>query len=312
MLSRHAEALFWLGRYSERASDITRMLEVAYNSQLERPTQAADEVWRDLLRALYLEEAFRERYGAEVTSELVNQFLVFDLENPASIYRSIREARNNVMTVRDLIPSELLEAINRLHTDLASAGWEHLVERPHAMYESLGMQSRMISGAVTESMSRNDEYRFLMLGRLLERAEMTCRMIDVNRSNSDVSSWMTVLRSVSGFHAFIRRYGPLAGGNEVIGFLLQEPTFPFSVRHCLRNAMDQLDNIGRSGAWGSPLALGRVSSLLEYADLGPTGSLVLGEFVGSIEEGIRTVGEKLHQDLFQSGGDPALYSFATI
>lgn len=312
MLSRHAEALFWLGRYSERASDITRMLEVAYNTQLERPTGAADQVWRDLLRALYLEESFRDQYGDEVTSEAVNRFLVFDLENPASIYRSVRESRTNVMTVRDLIPSELLEAVNRLHTDLASAGWEHMVERPHAMYESLGMQSRMIAGAITESMSRNDEYRFLTLGRLLERAEMTCRMIDVNRTNSDVSSWMTVLRSVSGFHAFIRRYGPLAGGDQVIGFLLQEPTFPFSVRHCLRNAMDQLENIGRSGVWGSPLALGRVSSLLEYADFGPNGSLVLGDFVGSIEEGIRTVGEKLHGDLFQSGGDPALYSFATI
>ena len=138
MLSRHAEGLFWLGRYIERAGDTTRMLDVAYNTQLEQMASAQEQVWRDLLRVLYLEEAFEERYGHDVTTVAMNRFLVFDLENPASVAASVREARGNVMNVRDAVPNELLEAVNRLHTRLAGGSLSGYVANPHQMYESVG------------------------------------------------------------------------------------------------------------------------------------------------------------------------------
>ena len=312
MLSRHAEGLFWLGRYIERAADTTRMLDVAYNTQLERTASGQEQVWRDLLRVLYLEEVFRERYGDDVTTVAMNRFLVFDLENPASVAAAVREARSNVMNVRDAVPNELLEAVNQLHTRLSGGSLTGYVANPHPMYETIGQQCRAISGAVTDAMSRDDLYRFLMLGRWLERAEMTGRLIDVNRDTEDVATWRGVLRPLSGFHAFTRAHGPLAPANEVVAFLLHESSFPFSVLHCLQRAGAMASAVSGTGQWRSPRALGRVAAQLEYADVPPLGSPQLAELLESLEGEIRSVSEALHHDLYQLGGEPALYSFEAL
>lgn len=312
MLSRHAEGLFWLGRYVERAADITRMLNVAYHGQLETSSRSSNQVWGDLLRVLYLEEQFAEAYGDEVTTPNMNRFLVFDRSNPSSVASSVQEARTNVMNVRDAVPNELLEAVNRLHTRLGSDSLTRDLDYPHQMYEIIGGACRSITGAVAESMSRNDEYRFLMLGRLLERAEMTCRMIDVNRRSEDLATWMLVLRSVSGFHSFIRAHGPLAPTSEVVAFLLREPSFPFSVLHCLTRAGHQAEQVSGTGHWEAPRALGRVASELQYANLPSVASSDLGELLKALEENIRTISEALHEDLYQFGGELSLYSFEAL
>jgi len=312
MLSRHAEGLFWLGRYIERAGDTTRMLDVAYNTQLEQAVSAQEQVWRDLLRVLYLEEAFGASHGDRVTTETVNRFLVFDMGNPASVAASVREARSNVMNVRDAVPNELLETVNRLHTRLIGGSLTGYVANPHEMYDAIGEHCRAISGAITDAMSRDDLYRFLMLGRWLERAEMTGRMISVNRDTEDATTWLGVLRSLSGFHAFTRAHGPLAPADEVVRFLLQESSFPFSVQHCLVRAGAMATAVAGTGEWRSPRVLGRVTSEVEYADVPPVGSEQLAELLESLEDGIKSVSQALHHDLYQLGGEPALYSFEAL
>ncbi len=312
MLSRHAEGLFWLGRYIERAGDTTRMLDVAYNTQLEQMPSAQEQVWRDLLRVLYLEEAFEENYGDNVTTVAMNRFLVFDLDNPASVAASVREARSNVMNVRDAVPNELLETVNRLHTRLIGGSLTGYVANPHEIYEAIGEHCRAISGAITDAMTRDDLYRFLMLGRWLERAEMTGRMIDANRDTEDAATWLGVLRSLSGFHAFTRAHGPLAPAGDVVSFLLQESHFPFSVLHCLERAGAMATAVSGTGEWRSPRVLGRVTSEVEYADVPPLRSQQLADLLESLEDGIRSISEALHHDLYQLGGEPALYSFEAL
>lgn len=312
MLSRHAEGMFWMGRYIERAADLARMLDVASNTQLERSTGSAGEVWRDVLRALYLEDEFMAAHGDEVTTGNINRFIVLDRDNPSSVAKSVAEARTNVMNVRDIVPHELLEAVNRLYQLMSSPGLAQLVDTPHELYESVTTHCRAISGAIAEAMSRNDEYRYLMLGRVLERGEMTCRMIDVNRDSTDLGAWMPVLRSVSGFHAFIREHGPLAEAHDAVRFLLLEPTFPFAVMHCLAGATVFLSEVSGAGTWKSPRTLGRLAAELQYADIPPPGSEELGELVDRLERGIRAVGQALHHDLYQFGGDPSLFSFEAV
>lgn len=312
MLSRHAEGMFWLGRYIERVGDTTRMLDVAYNTQLERPPSAAGQVWRDLLHVLYLEEEFAEKYGDDVTTGTMNRFLVFDRDNPSSIATSVMGARTNVMHARDVVPMELLESVNRMHTRVIGRSLEQFVDNPHEIYEAMSGYCRAITGAVAEAMARGDEYRYLMVGRLLERAEMTCRMIDVNRGSADSAGWMSVLRSLSGFHAFIKAHGPLAPPDEVVQFLLVEPTFPFSVLYCLNRSAEMLDLVSEVGTWQSPRALGRIRSELEFADIPQVGSDLLGEHLETLEDGVRAVSEALHEDLFKYGGDPSLYSFEAL
>lgn len=300
--------MFWLGRYTERAADIGRMLEVAYNTQLEHPEWSADKVWRDLLRVLYVEERFAERYD-DVTGDNLNRFLVFDDDNPSSVAFSSREARINVMNLRDIVPAELLESVNQLYLLMRSGDLERFIDRPHQIYEAISGECRRISGSIDVSMSRTDDYRFLSLGRLLERVEMTGRMIEVNSSTDDPSTWMSVLRSLSGFHAFLRDHGPLAPAHDVVRFLLQEPTFPFSALHCLRTAEEHANAVSATGMWTSPRELGRMSSHLEYADIPPPGSDQLSALLETLESDVRRVSKLLHEDLFQFGGDPEQYSF---
>ncbi|NND04324.1 MAG: alpha-E domain-containing protein [Acidimicrobiia bacterium] len=304
--------MFWMGRYIERAADVTRMLDVAYHAQLERSPELADQVWRDLLRVLYLEERYRELFDDEMTTANMNQLVVFDKEAPSSVWTSVSEARTNVMNLRDAVPSELLEAVNRLYTRLASGSMVKFVDNPHELYDTLSGHCRGIAGAITETMSREDQYRFLALGRLLERAEMTCRMIDVNRSSDDVATWMSVLRSVSGFHGFIRSQGPLAPARDVVAYMLQEPSFPFGVLYCLERCRALLDAVAGAGTWTSPRALGRVKAELEYAEVPEVASPALGELLESLEKGIRAVSTALRKDLYQFGGDPSVYSFEAI
>lgn len=308
MLSRHAEALFWLGRYIERAGDITRMLDVAYNAQLERTARSKDQVWRDLLRVLYLDEAFDAGYD-EVSTENINRFLVFDKDNPSSVASSVREARANVMNVRDSVPSELLESVNRLHTQLMDGSLVAYVDSPHVMYEAIGEHSRSISGAVNDAMARNDGFRYLTLGRLLERAEMTCRVIAVHRGTQDYTVWMAVLRSLSGYHSFTQSRSPLARADDVVRWLLLEPTFPFGVLHCLRASQELTREVSGAGRWESPRVLGRLAAAVDYGDVPPLDSPELEALLESLENGIRKASEALHRDLFQFGGDPTLYSF---
>ena len=261
-----------------------------------------------LLEVLFVEDAFAAKYG-EINAPNVIRFLVFDRDNPASVTYAIREGRANVMNARDVVPAELLESVNELYAKMMSGGLEAFMDQPHVIFDAVAGGSARISGAIHVAMSREDEYRFLILGRLLERAEMTGRLIQVNRQASDASTWMSVLRSLSGFHAFIRKSGPLAPASAVIAFLLQEETFPFSMLHCLRSAEEQARAVSGTGTWTSPRELGRLSAQLEYAELPPVGSEALDDMLENLERDIRRVGELLHEDLFQFGGDPAQYSF---
>ena len=311
MLSRHAEALFWTGRYMERAGDITRMLDVAYNAQLERTGDAASRLWRDLLRTLYVDAAFDEKHDAVTTGNL-NRFLIFDRDNPSSVVRSVQEARTNVMNVRDVVPNELLETVNRLHTRLMDGSLESYVDSPHMMYEVIGEHARAISGAVNDAMARTDGFRYLTLGRLLERAEMTARMIVVNRRAQDSAVWMGVLRSLSGYHAFTQSRSPLATADDIVSWLLLEPTFPFGVLHCLRASRDLSREVSASGSWESTRVLGRLAAGLEYGEAPALGSPDLDELLDQVERGIHRASEALHRDLFQFGGEPSLYSFEVL
>ena len=315
MLSRHAEGLFWSGRYLERASYITRMLDVASVQQLERSARSSHQVWRDLLRVLYLEESFAASHGTDITTANVTEFLIFDRDNPSSVVSAVREARTNVMNVRDVVPIELLESVNRLHAGVTGGSLRvRAAHGPHEVYEILAGLSRTVTGAIDEAMPRDDGYRFLMAGRLLERSEMTCRMIDVNRTvaGTDISAWVAVLRSVSGFHAFMRAHGPLAPANDAVSFMLHDPGFPFGVLHCLRRTSLLLGELEGADSWRSTREAGRLMADIEFAEIPDVTDDALSDLLDGLEQGIRRVSEALHDDLFQFGGDPMLYSFEAI
>ena len=182
MLARHAESLFWAGRQIERAEDTARMLDVTYHGLLEAMPWEAERSWKDLLKVLWLDRPFAELEQG-VRAATVSEFLVFDPDNPGAIVSAVSSARENARAARELISSELWQAINTFHLELRSRNLRADVEaRPHELYEFVKRSCQTISGVAVETMPRDDGWRFLQLGWMLERAEMTCRLLDVRYS----------------------------------------------------------------------------------------------------------------------------------
>ena len=167
MLSRHAEVLFWVGRYLQRAAQTGLLVSITSMSQVER--HASADPWRELLDVLYQEEAFRDRHD-DLTADGVLEFLVLDRANPGSIASSVAAARDGLRNVRDLVPLDLLEAVNVGHSTIMSTTAEDLVNHPVLFLDGLHVQSQRIAGVIHDSMVRSDGYRFLVVGRYLQAA----------------------------------------------------------------------------------------------------------------------------------------------
>lgn len=317
MLARHAESLFWAGRQIERAEDTARMLDVTYHGLLESMPWEAERSWRDLLKVLWLDQPFAE-LGQGMRAGTVSEFLVFDPQNAGSIVSAVGAARENVRAARELVPSELWEAINRFHLELRSRNLRAEVEsRPHELYAFVKASCQMISGVATETMPRDDGWRFLMLGWMLERAEMTCRLLDVRYTQLVMAGasggfyhWLQTLKSASGSEAFRRRYRASMDSADVVEFLLLSRTFPRSVLFCLRSVENDL---ARLEAGSTTLArpqrlLGRTRGDLEYVDAHELLETDLHVFLDQLLDGIRQVSEAVALQYFRNSEEHDFHS----
>jgi uncharacterized alpha-E superfamily protein len=251
MLARHAENLFWAGRYVERAQDTARMLDATYHHSAGLAPEQAARAWANLLRSLGLDREFAES-GRELDVATVNAFLMGDATHPGAIGKSVRRARENARSVRELLSSELFEAFNHSYLELRASQRKSLRapvgEPPAELYASVRLRCQSILGVATETMPRDDPWRFLMLGMLLERAEIMSRMLAVHLAADaeeplpdSLASWAELLESSAAMEAFVRwQRGTAPRLTDVIAFLLLSRTFPRSVLRSLRSAEDQL------------------------------------------------------------------------
>ena len=265
MLSRHAEDLYWVGRYVERAEDTARMLDVTYHNLLESPGDGAETTWGELLEVLYVNAL----YTGPLESSAVSSYLVADRTNPGSIISAVERARDNARGLRDRISTELWEAINVFHLDLARADFHlDLDRRAYEVFRSIKSRCQLISGVAAQTMPRDEGYRFMLLGLLLERAEMTCRLLSVRYARlaggdgqSGFHAWVSVLKSVSAYEAYLKAHDASLDPTDVLQFLLLDQEFPRSVLYCLQQVerlIDQLRRVepadqhgsGRSGGCG--------------------------------------------------------------
>ena len=163
MLARHAEILFWAGRYIERAEDTARMLDVTYHGLLESPPEEATRAWRDLLSVLRLDHAFAERHARGDRRRSCSEFLVLDAEEPGvDRVGASGSARENARSVRELISTELWEAVNTL---LPRAARPQPARRPRepartSSTASCKRRCQTVAGVAAETMPRDDGWRF--------------------------------------------------------------------------------------------------------------------------------------------------------
>ena len=317
MLARHAESLFWAGRQIERAESTARMLDVTYHGLLEAMPWEAKRSWSDLLKVLRLDRPF-SRLERGVQAATVSEFLVFDADNPGSIVSSVGHARENARAARELISSELWEALNTFHLELRARNLRTDVDlRPHELYGFVKRRCQTIAGVAGETMPRDDGWRFLMLGWMLERAEMTCRLLDVRYSQLVTAGatggfhhWLQTLKSASGSEAFRRRYRASMDPADVVEFLLLSRTFPRSVLFCLRSAENDLARLeaGSSQLTRPQRLLGRTRSDLEFLDTHELLDGHLHVFLDQLLNGVGQVAEAVALQYFKAATELDLHA----
>lgn len=255
LLSRLAESVYWTGRYLERAEATARILAAHTELFLDLP-RSAGVTFAPLLAIAGSAEHFDEVRG-DPTEEAVISWLAADRANPASIVASLAQARENVRTTRQLFPREAWEIVN--HTYLCAVEEaEHVVHRRSRLrwLDDVAVDLQRLTGLLAGAMHQDETYSFLRVGRHLERADMTTRVLDVRattlmgppdevlRAFVDVQ-WLSVLRSLSAHQAYRRRVQGRVSGPEVLRFLLQDPQFPRSVEHCLTQIAQSLLELPR-------------------------------------------------------------------
>ena len=266
MLSRIAESLYWVGRYVERAEDTARLLDVHVHHILEDPTVREDAACRVLLGVMGAQPP-----SGPVDVQRVVDLLGFDSSDGCSIIGALGAARENARGVRDVLSTEMWECLNA--TWLALPAWRRRVEEmgSHAFFEFVKARTAMMAGLTDSTMARDEGWRFLVLGRSLERIDMTARLLLAGFSDpSESQDWITTLRSCSAHEAFLRTYQRSADPFLVAEFLLLDRLFPRSAFHALGVAERCLAELGPSaGRAGQEdearRILGRARNELEFA-----------------------------------------------
>lgn len=247
MLSRVADACFWMSRYIERAEANARILDV--NIQLLLDYEDQNEVttrqhWQPILATLEDQELFSELHP-EITGDAVMEFVTFEKKNPHSIISSVTYARENARMVREQISSEMWEQLNRLYLYLLSpAARASFVDSPIEFYRSLVDNLHSFQGITDATMTHGEGWQFLQAGKFLERADSTSRVLDIKYhillpyeeqvgGTVDITQWMAVLRSCSAMEAFLKISHGQVTSWGVAQFLLLHDTFPRSIRFCV-------------------------------------------------------------------------------
>lgn len=255
MLSRVAERAYWLARYLERAENTARFVNVYSTLLLDLP-RSAGLGWDLALKINGSADAFTAT-GQQATALNMLQYLLHDPSNPSSLLGSLTMARENTRTTRDIVPTEIWRAVN----ELCLYARQHLpaavAERKRAeVMANIVMSVQGITGMLAGTMSQGQPYQFIRMGRNLERADMTTRMIDVaaavlmtgrpelERYNNTL--WMTVLRCLSGYQMYRQYVRRRVQGPDVIAFLLQDKEFPRALNHCANEVMGALATLPRS------------------------------------------------------------------
>src|SRR6266446_3896706 len=205
MLSRVAESIYWMSRYVERAENVARFIDVNLQLMLDSSFGQLEQQWKPLVSTTGDNEAFEKRYG-EASQPNVIRFLTFDAENPNSILSCLRTARENARTVREIISSEMWLQLNKFFLMVTSAATDGEYLNSHLeFFAEVKNASHLFTGITDATMTHGEAWHFSHLGRMLERADKTSRILDVKyyiilRSTSDVgtpfdgSQWSSRLR----------------------------------------------------------------------------------------------------------------------
>ena len=311
MLSRVADSIYWMSRYVERAENVARFIDVNLQLMLDAPSGEGQQ-WEPLVNTTGDHESFTKRCG-KATQKNVIQFLTFDAENSNSILSCVRGARENARTIREIISSEMWLQLNKFYL-MVTAAAEHAGAQvnPHDFFTEVKNASHLFNGITAATMTHGEPWHFFHMGRMLERADKTSRILDVKyfillRSAQDVGTpfddiqWAAVLRSASAFEMYRKRHGRISP-KGVVEFLLLDREFPRAIHFSLLAARDSLHKIS-----GTPLGtfrhppeklLGQLCSDLAFSSVDEIVNGGLHEYLDDLQTRMNHVSGGIFETFF--------------
>ena len=287
MLSRTADHLFWMSRYTERAENTARMLDVNYQTALLPQSQAVALVgWQGLISISELLPAYTELHG-DIAAREVMDFMVKDESNPSSIVSCLSAARENARAVRGTLTTEVWETLNTTWLDVKRMIKADEFERdPSQFFEWVKFRSHLSRGVTVGTMLMDEALYFMRLGTFLERADNTARLVDVKfhavqsdffgaasekDQEYDFYHWSAILRSVSGFEVYRKVYRDVIKPERVAELLILRPDMPRSLHASLNAVVNNLALVSndqnsetnrRAGKLAAELKYGRIDEIL--------------------------------------------------
>ncbi|MGI4847842.1 MAG: alpha-E domain-containing protein [Janthinobacterium lividum] len=311
MLSRTADHLFWMSRYTERAENTARMLDVnVQTALLPQTAQAASSGWRALLGISELESRFDAKYPT-LTARDVIDFMVRDPSNPSSIAACLKEARENARAVRGTLTTECWESMNITWLELGPLLNEGILEQdPGRFFEWVKHRSHQSRGVTIGTMLKDEAFYFIRLGTHLERADNTARMLDVKFHGAmqeappsevageetvqgqqfDYYYWAAILRSVSAFEIYRKVYRDAITPARVAELLMLRADMPRSLLSCLDEVVANLKEVGADSAKGTERFAGKLHASLKFNSIEDI-----------LKEGLHDYLKRFLKDVFELG-----------
>lgn len=312
MLSRTADHLFWMSRYTERAENTARMLDVNYQTSLLPQSAAVAELgWQGLLSISELLPAYTARHG-DVTARAVMEFMVKDENNPSSIVSCLRAARENARAVRGTLTTEVWETQNQTWLEvnrmLASGEFER---DPGVFFEWVKFRSHLSRGVTVGTMLMDEALHFMRLGTFLERADNTARLVDVKfhavesdffgaatlqDQEYDFYHWSAILRSVSGFEVYRKVYRDVIRPERVAELLVLRPDMPRSLHASMNEVVANLRMVAGDDTSDTLRHAGRLRAELQYASIEEILANGLHAFLTQFLDRVNALGGRISRD----------------
>jgi uncharacterized alpha-E superfamily protein len=312
MLSRTADHLFWMSRYTERAENTSRMLNVNYETSLLPQSATVAQVgWQGLLSISELLPAFTQRHG-EVTPRSVMEFMVRDEDNPSSIISCLRAARENARAVRGALTTEVWETHNTtwLEVNRMLRNGEFEAD-PGKFFEWVKFRSHLSRGVTVGTMLMDEALYFMRLGTFLERADNTARLVDVKfhavenefrgtagekDQEYDFYHWSAILRSVSGFEVYRKVYRDVIKPERVAELLILRSDMPRSLHASLNEVVSNLRLVDSDPYSETLRHAGRLRADLQFSRIDEILATGLHAFLTQFLDRVNTLGGRISRD----------------
>jgi uncharacterized alpha-E superfamily protein len=312
MLSRVAEACFWVARYIERAEDVARILDVNYRGMMENTGPEAEPTWWSVLATTGDNSEFLRRYP-QYSERNVTEFLALDRGNRNSVVSCVSAARENARRIRDRISSETWEELNRFYHMVTEQDIEALIrDGPYLFCRAVRNGAHLLAGVIDHTMPRDEGWLFVQAGRFLERAGMTARILDSQAAllarpsaGPDYAAthrWIAVLKSASAYEAHRKVHRGPIGPEGVVAFLLLAAEFPRSALASITEVETALQAIrrqlGLTGEGRAAREAGALAARLRYTQIDAAFMRDLHEFLDSLEGACNQVGDAIASEFF--------------